>query len=898
MSAASFPTGTVTFMFTDIEGSTRLWEAEHEAMRGALAAHDAILRAAIEARSGTVFKTVGDAFCAVFAQPEDALAAAVSALQALAMHAWPAAIGTLRVRMGIHTGTAVETPGDYYGPTVNRVARLMSLGYGEQILVSSATASLLRAALPGDVSLRDLGSHRLKDLSKPETIYQVVVPGLRSDFPTLASLDARPNNLPFQISTFVGRDREQRDVREALSLGRLTTIVGPGGIGKTRLALQVAGDAIGDLKDGAWFVQLSHVHGEALIAQAVADVLSVREESTMPIVETLTRSLAERQMLLVLDGAEHLRSEVAAFVKLLLSRCAYLKVLVTSREPLHLAGERVVRIAALEDAARLFIERAREIAPQQPYLDQLPLVEAICRRVDGIPLAIELAAARLTTMPLPELYERLSKRLALLVSRDSTVEERHRTLRGTIAWSYDLLVAPDAALLRALAVFNGSFSTPAVAAVAHLSEDECLERLDDLAGKSLVTAQPVATSARYVLYDTVREYLAERLSPEELSECCERHFGHYGRLAQTLTTPAHGGELAAWLDSVALEISNLRGALEWGLSERPSEAATAFRNVSRYFKIRGYLTEGRAWFRRFLAVPVLDDGTRAGLLRRAATFATEQDDYDEAHALTMESRTLYERTGDAGGVAEALHNLAVIEQRRGRLDEAAAFYADAIGRFRESGNAYGEAVASMNAALVLLDREELDRAEECLDAAESAAARLGNLDLDGALCAARAALAMRRSDFDTASRLYQQALRMKETVGSRSGVADLHSSLAVLYVRQGRLAEAKDAAQSTLRLALELESTATLIYAFEAFCEIGAREANYAAAAHCLGLAKELRRTHSFWHPTPRMDAIEAELREQLGTEFDATIAGCAALDWRTAAQRLVEGAYFSQTPT
>lgn len=884
-----YPSGTVTFLFTDIEGSTRLWEAQPEAMRIALADHDAILRGAVESNAGTVFKTVGDAFCAAFFRPQDALAASIEAQRQLSEHAWPAAIARICVRMGLHTGTAVETGGDYFGPTVNRVARLMSIGYGEQILVSSTTASLLRDVLPADVALRDLGAHRLKDLSGSEPAYQVVAEGLRGDFPALRSLDSRPNNLPFQISSFVGREAELGEVRAALGRHRLVTIVGPGGIGKTRLALQAAGEMIDGIPDGAWIVQLSALRDAALIAQATADVLHVREEAQTSLSDTLARALADRELLLIFDSSEHLIPGTAAFVKMLLSRCASLKVLVTSREPLHVTGEHVMRISALRDAAELFRERALEVVPDRRFDEgDAASIEAICTRLEGIPLAVELAAARVATWPLSDLYARLSKRLQVLVSRDPTKEERHRTLRGTIAWSYGLLEPADSLLLRSLAAFDGTFSAAAVASIAGGGEDYDMDVLDALAAKSLVSCRADAAGARYMLFDTVREFLIELLEKSgELTVLRRLHFRFYERFALSMTARVRSGEIAEWLDTIAIEISNLRAALDWGLSEEPTDAAMLLCNLSRYFKIRGNITEGRASFRRFLADPRVGDVARAGLLRRAATFATEQDDYDEGRELSEECRALYERLGDVGGVAEALHNLAVIEQRCGRMEPAAEHYRAVIEKFREAGNDYGECVALTNMAMLAFTLGDLPDAERRIEEAASAAARTENPDLRADVRVLRGELALRQSDLDGAARFYRDALATKRALGNRYDVGDIENSLAMLSLRQGRVGDARAAGRETLRIALELDSHSLAIYGFEAFSEIAAHERSFDEAAGHYWLAQQLRRLHSYHHETARkMDDVERLLRAELGERFE-TAAACAHEDWRSVAEGL-----------
>lgn len=888
-SASSLPTGIVTFLFTDIEGSTRLWEANPAAMRDALASHDAILRTTIEAAGGVVFKTVGDAFCAAFHRPYDALNAALDAQRRLGAHHWPDPIAKLSVRMGIHTGSAVEIGGDYFGPTVNRVARFMSIGHGEQILVSGTTAPLLRDVLPQDVTLREAGTHRLKDLDRPEPAYQVIAPGLRADFPALKSLDARPNNLPFQISSFVGRERELADLREVVAARRLVTIVGPGGIGKTRLALQAAGELIDRHADGVWLVQLAQVRTADLVPQATAEVLHVRESPQEPIGETVAGALARSEALLVLDCAEHLLSGTAAFVKMLLNRCASLRILVTSREPLHLTGETVVRVAALETAVQLFLDRAREVAPELVVDERaLATIDEICKRLEGIPLAIELAAARIATLSLSQLHARLSQRLSLLVSRDPTTEERHRTLRATVAWSYDLLGTEEAAVFRSLGVFGGTFDVAAVAAVAGRSEEDSLECVDALVEKSLVSLAIGTQGARYVLTDTVYEFLAEMLNADgSLADLSLRHFEHYEGFVETMLGATAAGDVAAWADAIGAEISNVRAALAWGSAQLPERAAALATVLSRYWKMRGHISEGRTWFRRILANGSIGTPARAALIRRAATFATLQDDYDEARALSEECRALYEALADAGGVGEALHNLAVIEQRRGNLVDAAAHYAAALAKFREVGHGNGQFVALMNLALLSFGRDDLPGAERSIDDAERAVAGTTDSDQRATLSAFRGELALRRGDLDAAERFYRGALALKASIGNTYDVADVQNSLAVVYIRQNRVADALHAARETMRIGLDLDVVSLVIYGFEAFSEIALCEGRPEDAARCLGWANELRQAISYKPTARKIGEIEQSLRAALGDRFDAVVADRREADWKGVAARL-----------
>ncbi len=459
MSISNSPTGTVTFLFTDIEGSTKRWEHYPQQMQSALARHDLVLRQAIDAYGGNVFKTVGDAFCAVFSTPLDALSSAISSQQALNAEQWDPNIGSLRVRMALHVGIAQERDGDYFGQPVNRVARLLSIGYGGQLLLSQPMYDLVRDTLPHGVTLLDLGEHRLKDLQRPERVFQAVISELPADFPALKSLENRPNNLPVQATLFIGRDKEVAGVTALLRRTdvRLVTLTGPGGSGKTRLGLQVAAELLDDFADGVFAVELSALTDASLVPSTIAQALGVTEASGggKPIIESLKDYLKDKQLLLVLDNFEHVMGATPA-VDALMKAAPHLKMVATSRMGLHLYGEQelavpplslpdVMHLPSLEritqyEAVRLFIERAQAVkADFQVTNDNAPAVVEICVRLDGLPLAIELAAARIKLFSPSALLSRLSSRLKLLTGGASNLPARQQTLRGAIEWSYDLL---------------------------------------------------------------------------------------------------------------------------------------------------------------------------------------------------------------------------------------------------------------------------------------------------------------------------------------------------------------------------------------------------------------------------------------------------------------------------
>ena len=584
--AAAIPSGTITLLFTDVEGSTRLWEAEPEAMAQALRRHDELLRTAIERADGFVFKTVGDAFCAAFATPQAALDAALAAQRALTTEQWPTR-RPIRVRMSLHTGVCEERDNDYFGPVVNRAARLEAAAHGGQVLVSGAAAELLSETLPYGVGLRDLGPHRLKDLGRPERVFQLEAEFLPSGFPPLASLDnpELPNNLPGQLSAFVGREREVPEVRSLLASSRLLTLTGAGGCGKTRLALQAAAELLGETRDGVWFVDLAPLTEGEQIPGAVAAVLGLADQGgQQPVLESLTNALREQDTLILLDNCEHVIDDAAKFCGQLVRDCPGLRILATSREPLGLDGERVYRVPSLSlppddaeavdevaaaDAVRLFVDRAQ--AHDSGFiLDEstAPLVASVCRRLDGIPLALELAAARLPSMSIRQVSQRLDQRFRLLTGGSRNAMPRQQTLQAAVDWSFGLLSQPEREVLRRLSVFAGGFeleAAEAICAAGGVDAFDVLDLLGSLVDKSLVVADRTPESVRYRTLETIRQYAAQELlrsGEDEAVATRDRHAGYYLDLAQE-AAPALEGQghgQGGWLRRLDPEWENLRAA--------------------------------------------------------------------------------------------------------------------------------------------------------------------------------------------------------------------------------------------------------------------------------------------------------------------------------------------------
>jgi predicted ATPase/class 3 adenylate cyclase len=591
---AELPTGTVTFLFTDLESSTRLWEEQPEAMRAALARHDELLRVAVEARGGTVIKGMGDGLHAVFPSAESAVGAAVDAQRELGGQDW-GAIGSLRVRMGLHTGVAEQRGGDYFGPVLNRAARLMGVAHPGQVLCSQATADLVRdSLLPGSSGLVELGRHRLRDLARPEVVFQVTAPGLSAAFPPLRSLDAFPGNLPIERTTLIGRARELARLAELLEGHRLVTLTGVGGVGKTRLAAQLAAETLDRFPDGAWLVSLATIRDPALVPAVVADALEVAERPGRPVSETLRDAIGSRELLMVLDNCEHLLDASARLVDGLLDACGGVRVVVTSREALGVEGEQSwptpslrlpypnasenVEELATVDAVTLFVERARAVRPDFELSgSNAAAVAGLCSRLDGIPLAIELAAARVSALSPQDILERLDERFLFLTGGSRTALERHQTLQAAVDWSFELLDERERRFFERLSVFAGGFTLDAarvVAAEEGCSELEVVDLLSGLVAKSMVVAEGSASSVRYRLLETLRQYgrdhLAARGDAAQVRRC---HANYYLAFLEGLHPALFSPDQLTALDRGTVEFDNLRAAFNWMLDTGDSAGA-------------------------------------------------------------------------------------------------------------------------------------------------------------------------------------------------------------------------------------------------------------------------------------------------------------------------------------
>jgi predicted ATPase/class 3 adenylate cyclase len=837
------PSGVVTLLFADIEGSTKLWERRPDLMRGALAEHDAIVRATIERNNGAVFKTVGDEFCAAFSHPRDALAAAIEVQRALHDHVWPKDLGDIRVRIALHTGECAERDGDYFGPPVNRVARLLSIAYAEQVLVSSSSATLLADVLDERTALRDLGEYRLRDLSRPERVFQVVASGLRGDFPPLRSIGVRPDNLPKPISTFVGRDQELEELYRLTAENRLTTITGPGGIGKTRLALQFTANAIERYSDGAFFVDLSATRNPELVVPKVTAALNLREVPNEPIEETLIAHLCDKQLLLLIDNAEQVLAEVVRIVKAMLSRCSGVAVLATSREPLHLGGEQVYRLGPLKEAdggygTLLFAERARQAAPSLALSDaDYADIASLCEKLEGIPLAIELACARLSSMPLRQLASRLTSALPLK-SKDPTEDPRHRALRDTIAWSFDLLSFDERATLMKLSVFRGGCSATAIRSFSQTPTD-LEDVIESLVDKSLVLLDDAANETRYRLLAVVGEFAGEKLRDGERDALAREHAAYYSELAATLREPS--GQLSRF-PAIDQDMPNMCAAIEWNAAHEPAGAVGLIVDLSPYWRVRGSVTEARAWIARALDAIDADKRHRATLLCLSASFATLQDELDESLRLATEAATIFRELGDRAGISEALFRIGEVEHRKGRLDSAEALYREALRGFVESHHPRGEMLCIGNLGMLSRQRGALQEASELLEDAMQRANDLAEYRISSEFAMAMGWVRLGLNDLAQSSRLFERALAERSKAHDRYGVCCARHGLATVALREGDLERARAEFVATLELATELRLKQYIARAFHGFAALQALNGESERAVKWLGLADRLFR--------------------------------------------------------
>lgn len=883
-----------TLLFTDIEGSSRLWEREPERMPLALARHDALARAAVEQHRGTVVKTTGDGVYAVFVDPVDGVRAAVQ-LQLAVVDPTATEGLRLRVRCGLHAGVVERRDKDYFGTAANRTARIMGAAHGGQVLLSESVSALVAERLPPDTALRDLGAVRLRDLARPERIHQLVHPQLQHEFPPPRSLEATPNNLPQQISTFVGRQCELTEARGLLSGARLLTVVGVGGIGKTRLSLQIAADAQDAYPDGVWFVELAPIVDPELVPKTVAKALGLNQDPDTPLMDSISAYLRSRRVLLVLDNCEHLIGACATLADALLRIAPELRILASSREPLHIPGEQTYPLPPLalpdvtagsdeiarSDAVQLFVERARLRQPRFAVTARnSDAVAQVCAQLDGIPLALELAAARVGVLPVESIAERLDDRFRLLVDGSRTSLPRQQTLRASIDWGYELLSEAEKMVFGRLSVFVAGWTLPAAEAVSAgdgVTQGGVLDLLTGLVHKSLVV--PDDGSERYRMLETIRQYASDRLqeSGQRLA-VARRHRDWFLAFAEEAEAHLNGGaEQPAWMARLDIEHDNLRAALTWSLEEvDSSEAGLRFCGaLCRYWAGRGYAAEGEAWCAKALSRDTRGQGTRARvkLLIAAGTLAWRLGDMTRARTILEQALDLSRHLGVRTLEADALASLGGVATHRAEFPMARALLEQAVMLNRELGRRVQEADAYNSLAGLAISQGDDEAAKEPLERALAIGRASSSKLAEARAISYLALLAERRDQHTAAQSMHEQALAIAREFGVREFELVELRHLADVALNRGDMETARVHYRNALIASRDLGNRHRMAEMLEAVMELTAAAGEFQRTAVLAGAADALRNAVA----TPRgtlqqqqCDPIVSRCRQVLGEEAHA----------------------------
>lgn len=859
----SLPAGTVTFLLADVEGSVRRWEADQAAMAGDLALLEEVLAGSIGGHGGVrpVEQGEGDSAVGAFARASDAFACALGIQRRLASE-----LPGIRLRVALHTGEAQRRDGGrYFGRAINRCARLRDLAHGGQTLLSRATHDLVLDRLPEGAWLEDLGIHRLRDLARPEQVFQLRHPDLPGEFPPLRSLDALPHNLPVQLTTFIGRESEIAEIGRFLSESRMVTLTGSGGCGKTRLALQAAAYALDGFPDGVWWVDLAPVSDPALVPSAVGAALSVREVPLQPLVESISGDLRTKRALLILDNCEHLVEGCAAFAGTILRSCPGVSVLATSRHTIDVEGEVAFRVPSLRlpeegepeeiealtqyEAVQLFIDRALRARPNfRVTNDNAPAVAHICHRLDGIPLAIELAAARVRVLSPERIASELTDVFHVLAAGARTAVPRHQTLRASVEWSHGLLTGEERGLLRRLSVFAGGFTLDAAEAVGAgegLERSAVLDVLSSLVDKSLVQVEEGAPEVRYRLLETIRQHGTEKLSEAGEGEAVRtRHLDFFVALAEEAALELEGAGMIEWVRMLRAEHDNTRAALDWGLASRQPDKALRLAGALRLFwMVTGRWREARARYEALLSEEIGDPAVLARGLLGASTNCFQLFDWPAAYGFAEKALSIAREIDDRQVVARAQSLIGTARMWSGDFEAGRPLCEEAIDLGREVGDRYTVAMAHFGLANgAWVDQGDLVRARAAFEQALTAARESGNpqrlgmilvlygmmtgwmdpqrsepllkeavdwLDQLGEVAVRGVALAwlgwarLMRGDYDGALDHAAEALRLDARAEYTAGMAEAHFVLGWLHRATGDLQAADAALEQSANLGRE-----------------------------------------------------------------------------------------------
>lgn len=825
---------TIALLMTDVQGSTVLWESETEATRVSMRELDRMVAETVNRHGGRLVKERGEGDSHfIVADTVGVVARIATDLQlAVAGGSW-ATTRPLNMRMGIHVGVVEVRDGDFYGPVVNRCARIRSAGHGGQILLSQAAHALLvDQAAP--FSFRDLSVHRLKDLERPEHIYQLDVSGLAAEFPPLNSLDLSPNNLPVQLNSFIGRTKETDQVGDLLREYRLVSLLGPGGVGKSRLAVHVAGEVIEGFPDGVWFVELAPVNDPTLVASTIRESLSLRGDPHDEVGQ-IVKSIGSSKVLLILDNCEHLVDEVASIVPTLLSRCPNLRLVITSREALGVPGEGVFRVPSLATegesdltapAVALFVDRAKAHGTFELNDENLIWVAQVCKRLDGIPFAIELAAARVKVLSPKQIAERLDDRFRLLTASGRGALPRHQTLKALIDWSYDLLAERERTALKELSVFSGSFGLIAASSICEHAGDEyeALDLITGLVEKSLVQVLEGRVEPRYRLLESIRQYCREKLDLDMLVEIEKRHFEHFLGFAKAQAALLLGSKQSEALRALEEEHDNLRAALDRPTSseEEIEKVRVLAGTLARFWYLRGHYIEGRQRFARLLVgVPQPTEGW-AKCLSGDGILAWRMAHFEEAKKLHEQALSIRRQQNDLAGQGDSLSNLGLVAIESGNYDEAKAHLSESLSIREQLGDKFGQANSLNNLGVASWRSGKLDEAYEfyskCLTLRESLGDQLGRADTLHNL----GLIARTKGDYDEALVKFEAALQIHREGQGVSAQIIVLDNLALLHLLRGEVSLSRSCCRESRELSKRAADSIGVARAelYEASCDL------------------------------------------------------------------------------
>ena len=836
------PTGNVTFLFTDIEGSTRLAQEFPESLPTAIEKHHSIMRKAIESNNGFVFETVGDSFCCSFEKAEDAVKAAIQiqinlSNEVCELSGQKGKNCLIRVRIGIHSGNAEWNGNSYMGYiTLARTARVMSAAYGEQILISNDAYELCFPKLPArsagggfgkeegesNISFRDLGERRLKDVIEPIRLFQVASKELREEFPPLKTLDARPNNLPVQLSGFIGRADEIKHAKELLKDNRLLTLTGTGGLGKTRFSLQVAADLIDDFANGVWFVELAAVSDPVFLAITIINDLGLKEEQKKTPEETLADHLKDKEILIVLDNCEQIIESCAKLAENLLLKCPKLKVIATSREGLNCIGEQTYRIPPLTlpdpnhkytpeqltqyESVRLFIERALAVNPKFRVTNEnAPALVGVCSRLDGVPLALELAAARTKVLSVEKIFERLDDRFNLLTGGKRTVLPRQQTLRALIDWSYDLLSENEKILWSRLSVFSGGWTLEAAEEVCSdekISKNDILDLLSQLTEKSVIIYDE--TKDRYRILESLKQYGIEKLSDGK--EIFLQHLNYFLKLSEKAKPELIGENTKFWMHKIEADHSNFISAIEWSVNNENKEKGAVISNaLGSFWSRRGQYSTGIRLIEIILeSSGILSKSLKGIVLNWIGSFRISMGDNEQAKKYLEESLDLRKEIGDKIGIAESLLSLGNVTNSLGDFELAKNYYEESQDIYKILGSKSGIAATTLSLGNIALNQGDYGLAKKYHEESLFTFKEIGHKYGIALSINNLGDVSLFQGDYELAKKYLKESLDLLKEIGNKKGVAFSINTLGYIVLNQGDYEQAKKYYEESLFIFREI----------------------------------------------------------------------------------------------